>query len=298
MNTFPKPDITLHKGSNKPVGALFSILIPSWNNLAYLQACIGSIVKNSSFPHQIIVHVNEGNDGTLEWVQQQGFDYTYSPTNAGVCYAVNASAQLATCDYICYFNDDMYACPEWDKVLYEQIQYNGTELFYYSGTMIEFEQGTNQANLSPYNFGKDLEHFDEAALLHFCAHEANKRDWFGACWPPSIVHRKLWDKVGGYSEAYSPGFYSDPDFAMKLWQAGVRDFRGLGKSLVYHFKCKSTGRVVRNDGRSTFMKTWGFTSAYLYKHVLKVGVPFNSAQPLTFPKGPSYWLSALKSMFK
>lgn len=298
MNTFPQPNITSFKGSNSNVGALFSILIPSWNNLAYLQLCVKSLLKNSAYPHQIIIHVNEGTDGTLDWVKEQGYDYTHSATNAGVCYAVNASAKLATTNYICYFNDDMYACPDWDKVLYQQIKNNGTELFYYSGTMIEFEAGTNQANLSPYNFGTDLQHFDEQGLLDFCAHQAQKADWYGACWPPSIVHRSLWEKVGGYSEAYSPGFYSDPDFAMKLWKAGVRDFRGLGKSLVYHFKCKSTGRVERNDGRNTFMKTWGFTAAYLYKHVLKVGVSFNADKPLYFPKGPAYWLSALKSMIK
>jgi hypothetical protein len=48
-------------------GAVFTILIPSWNNLPYLRLCIGSIRRNSRFPHQVIVHVNEGSDGTLDW---------------------------------------------------------------------------------------------------------------------------------------------------------------------------------------------------------------------------------------
>lgn len=295
MTSFPKPIITFHKGSIQTERALFSILIPTWNNLPYLKLCVESILKNSTYTHQIIIHVNEGSDGTLEWVKQQGYDYTHSADNAGVCYAVNASATLAKTNYIAYFNDDMYACPNWDGVLFDAIKANGTELFYYSGTMIEFESGTNKANLSPYNFGTDIATFDEAALLAFCKNDANKADWFGACWPPSIVHINLWNKVGGYSEIYSPGFYSDPDFAMKLWQAGVRDFKGLGKSLVYHFKCKSTGRVIKNDGRKTFMQTWGFTSSYLYKNVLRVGVPFQQNTPLTFKKDISYLISVIKS---
>ena len=44
---------------------MFSILIPSFNNLNYLKTCIESIKKNSHYNHQIIVHVNEGSDGTL-----------------------------------------------------------------------------------------------------------------------------------------------------------------------------------------------------------------------------------------
>lgn len=62
-----------------PEGARFSILIPSWNNLAYLQLCIAAIRKNSHFSHQVIVHVNEGSDGTVDWLKTQaGIDYTYS----------------------------------------------------------------------------------------------------------------------------------------------------------------------------------------------------------------------------
>ena len=51
---------------------MFSILIPTWNNLALLQLCVRSIRENSAYDHQIIVHVNDGSDGTLEWVRAQG----------------------------------------------------------------------------------------------------------------------------------------------------------------------------------------------------------------------------------
>lgn len=53
---------------------LFSIVVPTWNNLRFLKLCIESIRKNSSYRHQIIVHVNDGSDGTLEWVKAEGLD--------------------------------------------------------------------------------------------------------------------------------------------------------------------------------------------------------------------------------
>ena len=55
----------------------FSVLIPTWNNLPYLKLCVESIRQHSVFNHQIIIHVNEGTDGTLEWVEKEGLDYTY-----------------------------------------------------------------------------------------------------------------------------------------------------------------------------------------------------------------------------
>jgi hypothetical protein len=111
----------------------------------------------------------------------------------------------------------------------------------------------------------------------------------------------VWEEVGGYDVAYSPGFGSDPDFSMKLWKAGVRHFRGIGQSKVYHFQSKSTGRVVRNDGRRTFTLKWGYTPSFFYKKVLRLGQTYDH-KPLQFRKNVAYglarckgWLMALQS---
>ena len=52
---------------------------------------------------------------------------------------------------------------------------------------------------------------------------------------PHLIHKDLWNEVGGFSEEFSPGLGSDPDFNMKLWKSGVRIFKCLNKSRVYHF---------------------------------------------------------------
>ena len=48
---------------------MLSILIPTWNNQPFLQLCVESIRANSVVETQIIVHVNDGSDGTLKWVK-------------------------------------------------------------------------------------------------------------------------------------------------------------------------------------------------------------------------------------
>ena len=72
---------------------MFSILIPSYNNLNYLKLCIKSILKNSINKHEIIVHVNEGSDGTLEYVKNNNLNYTFTNKNVGLCTAINSSAK-------------------------------------------------------------------------------------------------------------------------------------------------------------------------------------------------------------
>ena len=54
---------------------MFSILIPTFNNVKYLELCINSIKKNSKYNHQIITHVNIGDDGTIEYLDKINIDY-------------------------------------------------------------------------------------------------------------------------------------------------------------------------------------------------------------------------------
>ena len=263
----------------------FSILIPTWNNLEFLKCCVASIRKNSSEEHEILVYINEGADGSAKWCKSQGIKFIQSEKNVGVCTALNALFEISTQDIICYVNDDMFLCPNWDKPLIDEIVSIGHEKFYLSSTMIEPEETGNKCVLAPFDFGRTLKKFDEEGLLKLLP-QMQKADWNGSTWPPNLLHRKMWEKIGGYGEEFSPGLYSDPDVSMKLWQEGVRIFKGLGESRTYHFMSKSTGRVKMNDGKKTFLKKWGVSSSWFVKNVLKQGELYNGALPET-PIKPS-----------
>ena len=251
---------------------MFSIIIPTWNNLAFAKLCVESIRKNSAYPHQVILHVNDGSDGTLAWAKAEGIDHTHTPGNAGICAAVNEAGGLATMDYIMYMNDDMYVCPGWDTAIMEEIKSAGTDNFMLSATMIEPTQHNNPCVIVK-DYGTSLETFNEAALLNEC-NTFEKADWSGSTWPPTVVHRKHWLITGGYSIELSPGMSSDDDFAMKMWFGGCRIFKGVGRSRVYHFQSKSTLRIKKNNGRKQFLMKWGINQSTFNKYFLRRGAPY------------------------
>ena len=72
---------------------MFSIIIPTFNNLKYLKNCIKSIKKNSKFNHQIIPHVNIGSDGTIDFLKEENLEYTYSKYNSGICEGMNIASK-------------------------------------------------------------------------------------------------------------------------------------------------------------------------------------------------------------
>lgn len=252
---------------------LFSILIPSWNNLQFLKLCVESIRKNSRYAHQIILHINEGSDGSLQWAQEQRIDHTASEWNVGVCYGLNAARSLVTTDYIVYLNDDMYTCPDWDHHLWEEIRQIGHERFFLSSTAIEPKDVGKRCALAPCDFGRSPADFDEKGLLE-ASGVLYYDNWNGASWPPNVVHRHTWDLVGGYSTEFYPGFYSDPDFSMKLWQAGVRIFNGVGASKVYHFLEVSTNKLKRKAVKQAnlqFTRKWGISARMFNRYYLRMG---------------------------
>ena len=244
----------------------FSILIPTYNNIDYLKLLLSSIKKNSKYSHQIIIHINEGTDGTLDFVKSENYKYSYSKKNIGLCSAINSAAKLSSEEYLLYTHDDMYFCPEWDLHLSDEVKkYYGKD-FYLSGTMIEPNSGHIK-----FNCGENIENFDEKKLLKnlpslkFYNHQ-------GSHFAPHLISKKNWDKVGGFSEEFNPGDGSDPDFNMKLWKIGVRIFKGLDKFRVYHFSSitiRKNPKINQNKGNIIFLKKWGISHKLFKKYYLR-----------------------------
>jgi len=258
---------------------MFSILIPSFNNLNYLKLCLKSILNNSIEKHEIIIHVNVGSDGTLKYVKNNNFKYTFSDKNIGLCSSINLAAKLSSTQYILYSHDDMYFCPKWDQYLISEVNKIGHKSFYLSGTMIE----PNSGHII-FNCGETIETFNEQKLLKNY-NNLNFYDHQGTHFAPHLVTKDMWNKVGGFSEEFNPGIASDPDFNMKLWNQGVRIFKGLENFKVYHFGSITTRKksdFKQNRGDKTFLKKWGLTIKFFKKYYLKSKTRYLG--PLSEPK--------------
>ena len=249
---------------------MFSIIIPTFNNIKYLKICIESIKKNSTFNHEIIAHVNLGEDGTKEYLDKENIEYTFTNYNAGICEGMNKATKKANFDFILYSHDDFYFCPKWDEVLNEEIKKIGHNRFYLSGIMM------NNGPLK-FNAGSDFETFDEKKLLENYE-KINHYDFQGSTWAPHLIHKEIWNKVGGFSEEFYPGTGSDPDLNMKLWREGIRIFKGLSKCKVYHFgsivtrKYKNHPTIKTESGSKggkIFLLKWGITFKFFKKHYLR-----------------------------
>ena len=182
----------------------------------------------------------------------------------------------------------MYFCPNWDKVFLSELKkLPENSDFFLSGTMVQpFESYIN------LDCGDNINNFDEQKLLSELP-KIKFNDFQGTHWQPSLIPLKTWNKVGGFSEEFSPGLGSDPDFNMKLWKIGVRLFKGLGNCRVYHFSSLSLRKKTWNNGAKTFLLKWGISIKFFKNHYLRSDQTFK--QSLNEPKkNLNYYTGLLK----
>ena len=258
-----------------------SIIVPTYNNLKYLKFFLLSLKKNSKFDHEIILHINDGSDGTLDYAINNKIKHTFSKDNIGLCSSMNKAYTITSTNYILYAHDDMFFCKHWDTFLVNEIKRYNHNLYYLTGTNVSSRYG-----LINFDCGSELSNFNEGKFDKFCQTD-NTLDLQGSHWAPHLIHRDVWDKINGFSEEFTPGDGSDPDFCMKLWLANVRIFKGISKFKVYHFNSITTrnNKIVLNNGTKQFLLKYGFNPRFFRKYYLKGNnniIPFIGE--LTTPK--------------
>ena len=273
----------------------FSIIIPTFNNFNYLKLAITSLKKNSYFNNQIIIHINGNDIETENYLKKNDIEFTKSTNNIGLCSGVNFASKkvlliilfmlMMTC---IFFQNGIF--------LFEEIKSINSNLFYFSSSQISHipdKGGKGIANHVFFDAGDSIENFKEKELLENFE-QLKFHDLQGSHWAPHVIHKDIWNKIGGFSEEFDPGFGSDPDLNMKLWQLGVRIFKGVNKSRIYHFGSLTTRKnkdIIQNNARKTFLLKWKISMELFINYYLRRGQIYNG--PL---KKPSLTISFLKHL--
>ena len=66
-----------------------SIIVPTYNNIKYLKFFLSSLTKNSKYEHELVIHINNGSDGTVDYISNNKIKYTYSNENIGLFSSMN-----------------------------------------------------------------------------------------------------------------------------------------------------------------------------------------------------------------
>ncbi len=98
---------------------LCSIVIPTYNGRAFLETCLGSVVRNlpagRTWATEVIVVDDASTDDTVPWVATHypQVRLVCRPGNGGFCAAANAGLSAARGHFIQLLNNDTEVTPGW-----------------------------------------------------------------------------------------------------------------------------------------------------------------------------------------
>ena len=237
-----------------------SIIIPIYNKKKYTQACLESIFKfGSKYEFEIIVVDNGSTDGSGEYLKglsvgsESKVILIQNEKNLGFAKACNQGAKMAKGEYLLFLNNDTVVAEKWLDILVQELDTNknmgivGPKLLYPDGTVQHAGVVFDKEKWPHHIYKKEK---GDAPYV-------NKKRQFqcltAACF---LVRREIFEKVGGFDEAYLNGL-EDLDFCLKVCALGL-GILYCPESVVYHHESITEGRSNFDERNvKTFYSRWG-----------------------------------------
>jgi GT2 family glycosyltransferase len=211
-----------------------SIVIPTCNQLDFLQNCISSLRKHTDMPYEIIVVDNASTDGTAEWCRKEKIPFISLPRNEGFSVACNKGLLLSSGDTLVLLNNCTLVTHGWLSNLSAAL-YSGSDVGIV-GPVTNNASGSQQVHYS-------FENIDEFQRIAEDVNVSNPDNWkqvdkiVGICF---VFHRELMDKIGLLDERIPPGHYEYDDFCLRARNAGY-SLLVCHDTLIYHEGSNATG---------------------------------------------------------
>lgn len=258
-----------------------SIIILTWNQLSYTQACLKSIASHTSEPYELIIVDNGSTDGTVAWLQEQAaadnrMHIIENSGNRGFATGCNQGIAAARGDFILLLNNDTVVTPGWLAGLQEVIgRYPDTGIV---GPMTNSASGIQVVANAGYRSLEELPAWSAAFREIYRYRAIQQRRIVGFC---MLFRRELVDIIGLLDESFGSGNFEDDDYCLRAELAGHHNIIA-GDVFIHHAGGASfSGNNVNYNDTMThnmalYRKKWDYTT--LNESVLRSLIPLDAIQ--------------------
>lgn len=219
-----------------------TIVIPNYNGIKYIQACLESLYGGTVTDIEVIVVDNASVDGSMELVRDRfpQVRLIVNQENKGFSYAVNQGIKEAHTPYVILLNNDTQVAPsfvhELEKVMDKD---KGHRLFSASAKLVSLYDRDKTDDAGDYycalgwafarGKGKPPERYDQDCEI------------FAACAGAAIYRRELLeaDKVGLFDEEHF-AYFEDIDIGYRAKIHGYQN-QFAANAIVYHAGSATSG---------------------------------------------------------
>jgi GT2 family glycosyltransferase len=212
-----------------------AVIIPSWNSLAFLPRCLGSL-RDQGVELETLVVDNGSGDGTVAYLEREGIPHLALPENVGFARAMNLGAARVGAEAVLALNADTVVEPGAVARLLEALEADAS-LGGVQPRILQLEEREGDAEQARlYSAGQGLTRDGRAFELGAGEEQSPAarvgREIFGVCGAACLLRRELFDRLGGYDERYF-AFYEDVDLNVRA-QIGGWGFAYVPEAVVWH----------------------------------------------------------------
>lgn len=194
-----------------------SIIIPTYNQLHYLQECIASVIRYTSEPYELIVIDNASTDGTGEFLKSsRHLRYHINKENLGFAGAVNQGFMLSRGTTLLILNNDAVVTQNWLSNLLACL--HSDPQFGIVGPVTNYISG-DQLIPTHYKNMTEMQEFSESY------NQTDPRRWVvtnrltGFC---MLFRRTDFMRLGYFDEGFEIGNCEDDDYGLRAGMIGLR----------------------------------------------------------------------------
>jgi GT2 family glycosyltransferase len=213
--------------ANRPTAA---VVIPAWNSLDYLPACLESLSRQPE-ERELLVVDNGSDDGTGAWLAHNGVPHLSLERNIGFAPAVNLGAGRTEAQAVLVLNADTVLEPDCLGGLLRALD-AGPDLGGVQPRIVQLGTEPPQLYSAGQCLSRDGRAFEVGAGEPVGTAPDAAREVFGVCGAACLLRRELFAELGGYQERYF-AFYEDVDLNVRARIAGWR-FSYVPEAVVGH----------------------------------------------------------------
>jgi glycosyltransferase involved in cell wall biosynthesis len=220
-----------------------SLILPSRNNLKYLQWAYNSIRKNIKYNVEIIMLDDASTDGTWKWMnEKQQLDSNLKisrnngPERIGHTVLYDRGIDLSTKPIVGIFHADMYMGSNALENALNILEENMVV------TLTRVEPPLHPPDPSKHiaDFGMEPEQFQEDAFLNFIKKNELTNKKTQGFFAPWIIHKKDFLSIGGHDKrVFAPMELEDSDIGNRFLLKGYNLIQ-IHSSFVYHMTCRGS----------------------------------------------------------
>lgn len=204
---------------------LVSLIVLTYNNLAFTEACLFSIEAYSDYRNlEVIVVDNASSDGSRDWLKEWAAESSPSghkrrlvlnDENLGFAGGNNVGLRTATGEYLVILNNDTYVTPGWVRTLCAHLRHDPKV-----GLVGPVTNNIgNEARV-------EIQYSDMVEMLHRAGAYTRARP--GESFPIRTaaffcvaMRRQTYRLVGDMDEDFGVGFFEDDDYCRRVQNAGL-----------------------------------------------------------------------------